>query len=214
MIEKVKSGSGRRPGRRWARRVVALAAVVAPVTAVLAAPGTALAGPEEALARCEQRLAADHSEQLHMDGGRGKNYPESGWNDDHVWTGDVIRVVADAEDTVDVDAWWAADGSDLFTPAGNLFSGALGRLVNGEIVPLAPEDAAPDDWPAPGRAKYSLFGVLPGWNDVFFDFNGHQDVCLVVPGGVDGAKLTLAINDPGTWDNSGAWDVRVDHYWG
>jgi hypothetical protein len=40
----------------------------------------------------------------------------------------------------------------------------------------------------------------------------HNSACFTVPLSVSNAFATLAINDPKTWDNSGAWNVSIKHY--
>jgi hypothetical protein len=161
-------------------------------TGRLAAVQTARATPFE---RCQARVAPDNAEILHMDGGRGKSYPERDIGVNRLFPGDVLLIDADDGDEVDIDAWWAADPtSDHFSPEG-----------------ISPPEAAPDDWPGPGLNKYGLVGWFTTGGRVP-SFFGSAERCVMVPATVSDAFLTLAVNDPATWDNSGAWDVVIKHY--
>lgn len=145
--------------------------------------------------RCASGAEPNYSEVPHMDGGRAKNYPEHdfGWN--RLFPGDVLLIDADNLDIVDIDAWWHADGSDLFDPNG-----------------ISPAQAAPSGWPGPGLNKYGLVGWFTK-GSLPASFYGSTAWCVTVPSNVSDAFWTLTINDNSTWDNSGAWDVQIKHYW-
>jgi hypothetical protein len=153
----------------------------------------ALATPFE---RCAGGATPNYSEVLHMDGGRAKNYPEHdmGWN--RLFPGDVLLIDADDWDIVQIDIGWPADPSaDQFTPDG-----------------VSPAQAAPSGWPGPGLNKYGLVGWFTK-GGLPPSFYGIWAWCVTVPSSVSSAFWTLTINDNATWDNSGAWDVVIKHYW-
>ena len=145
--------------------------------------------------RCASGANPNYSEILHMDGGRGKNYPEHDMGSNRLFPGDVLLIDADDTDEVDIDWWTPADGSDLFSPNG-----------------ISPAQAAPSGWPGAGLNKYGLVGWFTsgGWPPSLF---GSTAWCVTVPSNVSNSFWTLAINDSDTWDNTGAWDVVVKHYW-
>ena len=177
---------------KWLRRGVTILVGCLIVAANMPSVNAAQATPWQ---RCASGAESNYSEILHMDGGRGKNYPEHdfGWN--RITAGDVLLIDADDSDVVDFDAWWHADGSDLFDPDG-----------------ISPAQSAPNGWPAPGMNKYGLVGWFTKsyWLRSFY---GSTAWCVTVPNNISDSFWTLAMNDSDTWDNSGAWDVTIKHYW-
>ncbi|GII64026.1 hypothetical protein Skr01_41110 [Sphaerisporangium krabiense] len=139
--------------------------------------------PTGASQRCVQGTDPDAFTILHLDGGRGQTYPPAGLP--RLADGDMIRIEPDLADEVDVSLLAPADPWDIVTPAGN-------------------PQAAGNGYPAPLMNQYSLL-VWAGGSP----FQVSRPSNCVMPGA---DTVTLGINDPETWDNTGAWDVVVKLY--
>ncbi|MEU3620676.1 hypothetical protein ABZ725_51855 [Streptomyces sp. NPDC006872] len=176
-----------RPG---AARSLAAALVLAVLVLLQGVPAQAAPAPVPTTAktRCDHGFDPDEATTLHLAGGRGTTFPDSGRI---LRPGDVVRLVPHQQDEVSTSGWWwqPADGSNWVTPAG--------------ADPRRPAGAG---YPAPGLNKDSLIARLARLKP--FEVLGKPGCQMVGSAGA----LDIRINDDQDWDNFGSWNVDVQLY--
>ncbi len=167
------------------RALTVTAVAAASVLMFVATPASAK--PPTAFERCHAAAAPN---QVHNISIIGDVSSVTVGAPDAFWAGDVFRLRASGTIHTSALVW------DNYTPDGRA----------GDFAPLG--DPA---WPGPGLKKFSLVGSLgPGAANLQL---GTYVYCVVVPSNWPATYLKMCINDNMTNDNSGRWDITIDHYW-
>jgi hypothetical protein len=166
-------------------RIMGFVAAFVAAGAVLAPMASAT--PDSAFTRCRDGLAPSatyHTSILNSDTSAAVGIPTE------FWPGDNFRVRATGVIHTSLLAW------DNYTPDGR----ANDPAPTGDLA-----------WPGPGLTKFSLVGALGDALPAPMFF-GSQTWCIQVPPGGH-TDLRMWINDNMVSDNSGRWDITVDHWY-
>jgi hypothetical protein len=161
--------------------------IAAFVVAGAALAPVASAAPESAFTRCRDGLtpsATYHTSLINSDSSAAVGVPAE------FWPGDVFRIRATGVMHTSLLPW------DDYTPDGRA----------GDPAPTG--DPA---WPGPGLTKFSLVGAFGDMLPAYM-FLGSQTWCIEVSPGSH-TDLRMWINDNKVSDNSGRWDITVDHWY-
>jgi hypothetical protein len=177
---------------RIRHRVGALLATTAVAVGVLVAgPATPAHAGGTALERCRAGEAPNSTQTVTHPGWQvGSSFPTGTNPPNAILPGDVVRVTVIGAIRYD---WWLPP-----------------RVVGpaGDGIPAAP------DWPFPGRSQYAL---IANWNNAGSGWVGGPMLavtmdCVAAP--AVPVRLIYYINDVYLNDNSGAFTVRTDLYFG
>jgi hypothetical protein len=171
---------------RWVRALALTAATATALIAGTVAPAQA-GGPSAAFQRCQDGWAPN---QQHLVSIVGTTSSVVVGSPNQFWAGDVYRIRASGTIHTSGLIW------DNYT--------ADGRF--GDMAPFG--DPA---WPGPGLKKFSLVGAY-GTDTGNMQF-GTFTACIQVPSSRATTYLRMWMNDNVTSDNSGQWNISVDHYW-
>ncbi|GIH02189.1 hypothetical protein Rhe02_02560 [Rhizocola hellebori] len=170
---------------KWVRALALTAAATMVLVGTTVAP--AQAGPPTAFERCRDGLAPNQQHNVSIVGTQSSVVVGS---PDQFWAGDVFRIQASGTIHTSALIW------DSYQPDGR----------TGDRAPVG--DPA---WPGPNLKKFSLVGAFgPDRGNMQF---GNFVFCVQVPSNRATTYLRMWINDDVTSDNSGQWNISVDHYW-